>query len=519
MDTAAATGAPVKPADGLHDFARGPVLAIAAGTTLLLVAVSRRYGYHRDELYFLEASRHLAFGYVDQPPGAVLVAWISRLLLGNTLVGLRLIPALVDGVVVAMTGLMARELGGRRFAQYFAALCVALSGFLVIGHLEGPTIYDALSWALVSFLVMRILRTGNARLWLVVGLTVGVGVEFKESILFLCGALIIGLLVNRQARELRSPWLWTGAGIAVLLWAPNLIWEATHHWPVFEMDANLRAEHSGLGYAVQFPFISILAMGPVVAPVWMAGWWALLRRESLRRYRSFAIAFAFLFMALWLYIPDRFYYMAPLYTVMFAAGALVTEEVAEGVSGFFRARPRRRRMWTSRRQAVWNAVIGGVLLFAIALPLVPPNVLRTVPLQNVNYNLGEEIGWPTLVHQVAGVWNSLPAGERSSAVIVTGNYGEAGAIDRFGAAEGLPVAYSGHNSFWWWGPPSPATGTTIAVGFSRQDLTPYFRTVTLATTLHNPYGVQDDEEGNPVWVCTGQRRPWPAIWPDFRNYG
>ena len=503
----------------LEPFAARPVLWIAAGTALFLIAVSWRYGYHRDELYFLEASRHMAFGYVDQPPGAVLVAWIARVLLGNTVVGLRLIPALVDGVVVAMTGLMARELGGRRFAQYFAALCVALSGFLVIGHLEGPTIYDALSWAVVSFLVMRILRTGNARLWLVVGLTVGVGVEFKESILFLCGALLIGLLVNRQARELRSPWLWAGAGIAILLWAPNLIWEAVHHWPMFEMDANLRAEHSGLQYAIKFPFISILAMGPVVAPVWIAGWWAMLRRESLHRYRSFAIAFAFLFVALWLYIPDRFYYMAPLYTVMFAAGAIVTEEVAEGVSGFFRTRPRRRRMWTSRRQTVWNAVIGGVLLLAIALPLVPPNVLRTVPLQNVNYNLGEEIGWPTLVRQVAGVWRSLPADERSSAVIVTGNYGEAGAIDRFGPADGLPPAYSGHNSFWRWGPPSPATGTTIAVGLSRGELTPYFRTVTLAATLHNPYGVQDDEEGNPVWIATGQRRPWPAIWAAFRHYG
>ena len=117
------------------------------------------------------------------------------------------------------------------------------------------------------------------------------------------------------------------------------------------------------------------------------------------------------------------------------------------------------------------------------------------------------------------MWRSLPAGERASAVIVTGNYGEAGAIDRFGAADGLPVAYSGHNSFWWWGPPSPSMGTTVAVGFSRGDLTPYFRTVTQAATIHNPYGVQNDEEGNPVWVCTGQRRPWPAIWSAFRHYG
>ena len=509
----------VASSDGLQPFATGPVLGIAAGTVVLLLAVSWRYGYHRDELYFLEASRHLAFGYVDQPPGAVVMAWIDRVLLGNTLAGLRLIPAVVDGAVVALGGLMARELGGRRFAQSFAALCVALSGFLAIGHLGGPTIYDALAWALVSFLVLRILRTGDARLWIPVGLTVGVGLEFKDTILFLCGALLIGLLVNGQARTLRSAWLWAGAGIAVLLWAPNLIWETANHWPVFEMDANLRAEHSGLQYAINFPIITILAINPVVAPVWMAGWWALFHRVGLRRFRGFAIAFAFLLVGLWLFIPDRFYYMAPMYIVMIAAGAIVTEEVAEGVSGFFRARPRRRRMWTSRSAALRNVVIGGVFVVLIALPLVSPAVLRTVPLQSINYDLGEQIGWPVFVDQVAAVWRSLPARERASAVIVTGNYGEAGAIDRYGPADGLPVAYSGHNSFWWWGPPSPATGTTIAVGFSRSDMTPYFRTVTQAATLRNPYGVDNDEEGNPVWVCTGQRRPWPAIWPAFRHYG
>jgi hypothetical protein len=514
METAV-SGVRAESSRGVQPFATGPVLGIAGGTVLLLLAVASRYGYHRDELYFVEASHHLAFGYVDQPPGAVAIAWLNRVALGNTLFGLRVLPALLDGVVVALTGAMARELGGRRFAQSFAALCVAVSGFLAIGHLAGPTI----GWALVSFLVMRILRSRNTRLWLAVGLTVGVGLEFKDTILFLVGGLTIGLVVNGEAKLLRSPWLWAGAGIAVLLWAPNLVWEAAHHWPVFEMDANLRAEHSGLGAAINYPFITLLALGPVVAVVWMAGWYALLRRPALRLYRSFAIAFAVLFVAIWIVIPDRFYYLAPLYPAMFAAGAIVTEEVVEGRSGFFRARQRRRRMWGSRSSAVWIAVVGGVILLPIALPVLPPGALRVVPLQNINYDLGEEIGWPDFTSGVAGVWRSLPADERASAVIVTGNYGEAGAIDRFGAVLGLPGAFSGHNSYWGWGPPSPSLGTTVAVGFDRSQLTPYFEAVTLAARIQNRYGVDNDEDGAPVWVCTGQRRPWPAIWPAFKAYG
>jgi hypothetical protein len=281
----------------------------------------------------------------------------------------------------------------------------------------------------------------------------------------------------------------------------------------------LRAEHSGLGSAIQYPFISILALGPVVAVVWMAGWYALFRRERLRTYRSFAIAFAVLFVAIWVVIPDRFYYLAALYPAMFAAGAIATEEVTEGTSGFFRAQQGRRRMWRSRSAAISLALIEAVVLLPIALPILPPGVLRVVPLQGINYDLGEQIGWPGFASQVTGVWKSLPSGERASAVIVTGNYGEAGAIDRYGAAEGLPGAFSGHNSYWTWGPPTPGLGTTVAVGFSKDQLTPYFREVTLAVSLHNAYGVDNDEEGTPVWVCTGQRRPWPAIWPAFKSYG
>jgi hypothetical protein len=510
-------GAPA--AGRVEPFATVPVLAIAAGAVALLLAFASRYGYHRDELYFLAASRHLAWGYVDQPPLAVLVAWLARVALGDTLFGLRLIPALLVGVIVVVTGAMARELGGTRFAQWFAALGVGSAGFLVVAHLEGPTIYDACTWALVSWLVLRILRTGDERLWLAVGVTVGVGLEAKQTILLLLGGLVVGFLVNRQRAVLRSRWLWAGAAIAVVGWAPNLLWEAANGWPTLTMDQNLRAEHSGLGYVVKFPFITLLALGLFLAPVWTAGWWALWRRRSFRPYRAFAIAFGLGLVVLWVFIPDRFYYLLGGYPVLFGAGAVVTDEVVTGRRGFFRDAPSHRWLWRSRAAAVWIALLNGVLFLPIGLPVLPASAVASGHLNKVNYNLGEEIGWPDFVREVATVWRSLPPTTQDATTILTGNYGEAGAVIRFGAKYGLPTAYSGHNSFWDWGPPPASAHTAIAVGFDHSELAPFFESVRAVGHIHNAAGVDNDEEGTTIWLCTGQRRPWPAIWSHFRHFG
>src|SRR5262249_16379525 len=240
-------------ANELPSFATGPVVGIVSAAVGLLLALASRYGYHRDELYFLAASRHLDWGYVDQPPIAVLVPWLGPVPFGNTLLGLRLLPALIIGLVGMFTAAIARELGGSRFAQGFAAACVASTGFLVVGHLEGPTVYDTLIWVLVSWLVLRILRTGNDRLWLAVGLVVGLGMEAKQTVPLLLAGLAIGFIVNRQIAVFASRWLWAGVVIALVGMSPNLVWQATNGWPTLSMNANLRSEHSGLGYAIKFP--------------------------------------------------------------------------------------------------------------------------------------------------------------------------------------------------------------------------------------------------------------------------
>jgi 4-amino-4-deoxy-L-arabinose transferase-like glycosyltransferase len=504
---------------GVPLFATGPVLGVAAAAALLLLAVASRYGYHRDELYFLAAARHLDWGYVDQPPFAVLVAWLDRFAFGDGLVGLRLVPALVVGAGVAVTGLMARELGGSRFAQGFAAACAASAGFLVVGHLEGPTVYDALTWALVSWLILRILRTGDDRLWLAVGLTVGIGMEAKQTVPLLLLGLAVGFLVNRQQVLFTSRWLWAGVGVAILGWAPNLVWEATNGWPTLEMDANLRTEHSGLGYALKYPFITLLAMGALLAPVWLAGAWALWRDERFHRFRAFAVAFSIGFVALWIAVPDRFYYLFGIYPVLFAAGAIVTEEVTDGSRGFFRQVPKHRWLWRSHRAAIAILVVDVATFLPIGLPALPQAAVAAADLQKVNYNLGEEIGWPAFVHQVADVWQSLPPRGRAHAVLLTSNYGEAGALIRYGDRYGLPTAYSGHNSFWWWGPPTAGGDPTIAVGFARADLIPHFRSCRLSARVHNAAGVHNDEDGAPIWTCLSPKASWASMWPAFRQYG
>lgn len=507
----------------LPAFAAWPVLGLAAGAVALLLLTAARWGYHRDELYFLEASHHMAWGYVDQPPLSIAFVWLSRVLFGTSLVGLRLPPALADGAAVALTGLIARELGGERLAQTLAALAIAISPFLIAGHLAGPTIYDLAAWALVSWLVIRIIRTGDERLWLAVGLSVGVALMAKETILLLLGGLLIGFVINRQLRLLRSAWLWAGAAIALAIWSPNIVWQIQHGWPTIEMSHNLQREHSGAGYSASFLAIQLLLPGWWVAPVWISGLWALWRDQRFRPYRAFAVAYPVLFVLLLVFVGDRPYYLAGLYATLLAAGAIVTQGVVDGIRRFLRTKePGQRVLWRSRRTAILFVAIVGLLNAPLSLPILPANALHTLPLQDINYNLGETIGWRELVTTVAGVYHSLPPQELEHSVIFTANYGEAGAIDRYGPALGLPHAFSGHNSYWWWGPPTPwlSPGDTIAVGFDDASyLERFWSDVTPVARIDNAPGVENDEEGAIVWICRGQLRLWTKIWPELKHYG
>jgi hypothetical protein len=285
------------------------------------------------------------------------------------------------------------------------------------------------------------------------------------------------------------------------------------------MSRNLRAEHGGLGNTLKFVGIQLLLPGWWTLPVWVAGLLSLLREPRERWARAFGVAYLLLYMVIGLTIGDRPYYLAPLYAVLFAAGAIVAGEVVAGVRRFWSARPPGRRLvWRSKRRATVFVVVAAVLDLAVALPVLPAHWLHTVPLQKVNYNLGEEIGWPELTATVSRVWRSLPADERAHAVILTSNYGEAGAIDLYGPRLGLPTAYSGHNNVWWWGRPPDGTTTVVTIGFSPGYSRHFFRDTSVVASIRNSAGVENDEEGMPVAIARGPRLPWPQLWPLLRHY-
>ena len=498
--------APVGPAQ--PPVAWVAVGAIAVAVATVLVAVSARYGYHRDELYFLQAGRHLAFGYPDQPPLTPLLARAADTLFADSLVGLRLASALAAGVVVLITGLIAREFGGGRGPQALAAGAMAVSSFLLaVGHLLSTSTFDLLAWTALSWLIVRALR-GGGRAWLAVGLVAGIALENKSLVLFLLAGVGIGVLVAGPRAALRSPWVWAGAAVALVLWAPNLWWQAAHGWPQLELSAAIAAGSSGTSqpWWIFLPFQLVL-VSPLLVPVWVAGLWRLARDPALRCYRGFAVAYPLLAVVFML-TGGKPYYLAGLYPVLLAAGAQPTLRwVHDGA---------RRARGVLLGAAI--ALSGAVAAF-LMLPLVPVQQLAATPIVDINYDAGETVGWPVFAATVGRVYAGLPAAERGSAVVLTRNYGEAGAVDRYAAEFGLPTAYSGHNAYAEWGPPPESANTTVVVGYDRDQLAGWFRSCSEAARIDNGVGLDNDEQGTPVWVCRERTASWAQLWQQLRRLG
>jgi hypothetical protein len=498
-----------RPTGARPPVAVGGLLGVAAVLVAVLLLVAGRYGYHRDELYFLVASRHLAWGYVDQPPLTPALAGLARLLFGDWLPGLRLLPALAVGALVVVTGLVARELGGGRAAQLLAAACVAASGVtLAVGHLHSTTTYDVLLWSVGLLLLVRLLGTGERRLWLAIGPVAGIGLLNKATVAQLAGAVLVGLLADRDARRLlASRWLLAGAAVAVALWAPYLAWQARHGWPQLAIFADLRATDGGLGAGLAFPPFQLLMTNPLLAPVWVVGLLALLRGGWARPWRPLAVAYL-LFVAFYTLVGGKPYYAFGFYPVLFAAGAV----------WLARRRERRGEGRLPLRRLLPAVAVAAALPLPLLLPVLPASTLDVTT--EVNEDAGESFAWPTYVAQVLRVRDGLPPTERAGVVAVTGNYGEAGALARYGGAWGRDAVFSGHNSYWWWGPPGGDGRVVIVVGYaeSRAFLQQRFRSVTLAARLDNGQGIGNEEQGQPVWVCRDLVGTWAGSWRDWRHY-
>jgi hypothetical protein len=473
------------------------VLPVAAAELALLVALGNRYGYHRDELYFIRAAKHPAFGYDDQPPLTPLLGWVSSTLFGDTPRGLRVVSALAAAVSVLLVALIARELGARARGQLVAAgTMAATGGVMAIGHLLSTATFDVLGWLVVLWLVTRLLGGADEREWLLVGLAAGIGLENKHVILLLLASLALGFALSGRLGEIGSRWLWTGAALAFAIWLPNLVWQATHGWPQLELAGKIADEDPVANRVALVPF-QVLLIGPPLAPIAVAGLVWLLRNQ---RFRALGRAFLAL-LALCLVIGAKPYYASAFAVALLGAGAVPVERWLE--------RSRRRGALLAAAAALSAAVAA-----FLVLPLVPASDVHATPIPAVNEDAIESIGWPRFVRTVSNVWHTLPR----RAVIFTGNYGEASAIDRFGPDLGLPRAYSGHNSFARWGIPPASAGPVVVVGI---DWKPYldarFSGCRRAARIDNGVDLDNEEQGGPVWVCRGPRRPWAELWPGLRH--
>jgi len=485
------------------------IAAIAVAAFAVELAVSARYGYVRDELYFLAAGHHLAFGYVDQPPLTPLLARLAAAAGGNTLVALRAVPALGLAALVVLTAAMSRILGAGRTGQLLAALGAAACGeYLGAMHELTTTAPDFACWAVTLLLTAKLLASRDPRWWLAVGSCVGVASEAKWNIAFCVAGLAAGFGATGARRLLRSRYLLAGCLIAAALAAPDLLWQAAHGWPSIDVFRALQGQ-AGHNRAVYW-VAQVLYTGPVLVPVWASGAIWSVRSAAARPFRPVGIACVAAIGAQFV-LGGKAYYPGAAYTFLLAAGCVPLE-------GWLAARrPLAGRVRPAAAMAA-AIVAGAVVAAPVTLSVLPARALHTVPLQKINYDLGEEIAWPKLVALVSREYHALPAAQRRHTTILTGNYGEAGAIDRYGPGFGLPGVYSGANNFWLWGPPSATRTAAIAVNLDPAFLHREFRHVALAARFWNGLGVSDDEQGARIYVATGLRSSWAAAWPAFRAY-
>ncbi len=486
------------------------VIVVGCVVFAVLMALSGSYGFHRDELYFLVCAQHLQASYVDQPVLTPLLAWTSLKLFGVSLPGLRLWPALAAAMTVVVAGLTAREFGGGRRAQLLAAIATAtMPAVLGAGHILGTTAFDILAWAGLAFIVVRIGRTGEVRWWLAGGVVLGLGLANKHSAGFFAVALVVGALLSGGRELIWNRWFTAGAVIAAAFTIPDLRWQADHQWATIAMTHVLSQENGGAGNIATWVIGQLLMTALALVFVWLAGL-RFLWRSWHPLWKALAWAYGLLFVFFAVTTGAKIYYLAGSYIYLLAAGAVA-------IDAWLAARPGR------MRNLLLVTALTTALTLPFVLPVLPPADIG--PIAKVNTVAGESLGWPQLVATVHRVWASLPSAQRARAVIFASNYGEASAINVLGRDTGLPLAVSGHNTYWWWGPGNPHATTVVAVmpgpvdgGGDAAYLRQFFASVRAVATLSNPYRIHNQEFDGHVYLCTGPRHPWGQMWPRLRSY-
>jgi hypothetical protein len=494
------------------------------------MATATRYGYFRDALYYLACSEHLDWGYVDQPPLIAVIGWIARHTLGTSLQALLVWPALAGCGRILLTAAFAHELGAKRFGTALAAMLAATPAvWYVIDHQFAMNALDPLFWTGCAFALLRMIKTQNPRWWLAFGAMAGLGLENKYSIAVFAFALLAGLLLTPQRKLLFTPWLFAGGGVALLIFLPNLLWNLQHHWPFLELMRNIRASGRDVVLSpLAFLGQQILIMSPLSLPFWLAGlllfflFW-----QEPKAYRVFGWAFL-ITIGFFLLAHGKNYYSAPAYPIVLAAGGLAAELLLR--TPHLQSRSALRRS-LQVGCFLW-LILGIALLLPVALPVLPVDAyLRyqehlpfEVPRSEHGHmgaalpqHYADEFGWPEMVAAVARVYHSLPAEEQRKTAILADNYGEAGAIDFFGAQYGLPKAISPHQNYFLWGPRGYTGEIMILVGSGRIDeARNFFQSVEPVASLNSPYAIP--YENRPILLGRGLKQNLQQLWPNLKKW-
>jgi hypothetical protein len=498
------------------------VIFLFSGVALLVhLLTSGRYGYFRDELYYIACARHLAFGYVDQPPLSILLLHLSEVLLGNSLFAIRLLPALAGAATVALTGLIARELGGRGWAIALAcagSLCALFN--LAVGNFFSMNAFEPLFWMGCMYLVVRIISGGSPILWLWFGALLGLSLENKHSTAFFAAGIFVALLLTQERRHFAGKWIWFGGLIAFAIALPNILWQLRNHWPTYELLSNIA--HSDKNVALsptQFILQQIVFMNPATLPLWLAGLcWVFGSRDG-RRYMALGIIYLVM-LAEFIILHGKSYYLAPAYPMLLAAGGVAVERVFAN-----------RLKWC--KPALLVAILATGALFApLAVPVLPPAKLvaymraihlepprtetsHTAPLPQL---FADQFGWQEMVASVAHVYHHLRPEDEKRAAIFCQNYGEAGAIDFFGPKFGLPPAISGHQNYFLWGS-RDWTGEVLLVLDTRDDeeREQFASVEDLGQIVSSPWAMPFERRTH-IYLCRDLKTNVREFWPHVKKW-
>jgi hypothetical protein len=495
------------------------VLGLAAAKLAFHLLNASRYGIFRDELYYLACGEHLDWGYVDQPPLIALVARIARHLFGDWLVGLRMIPALAGAMTVWLTGKLACEMGGDAFAQILGALAViCVPIYLVMHHWLTMNAFEPLVWMACVWCIVRAISRNDPRYWIWFGVFVGVALETKYTIAFFIVALVVALLLTRKRRILISKEFWIGGTIALLIFLPNLIWLIWHNFPFIELMHNIRQTHRDV---VRGPIAFVLdqaqILNPILFPLWVGGLIWLFFGRNGRRFRVLGVVYVAL-PAMFVALGGKNYYLAPIYPLLFAGGAVAFEKITSA-----------RFKWG---RVVYPLLLVGstIILTPTVSPILSPESaieyqkkLGIEPPKAENQRTGplpqyfaDEFGWREMAEETARVYKSLSPEEQGRTAIFANNYGEAGAIDFFGPRLGLPKSICNHQSYWLWGPRDYDGSVVIVLGSDGTGDREHFRSVEAVGHVGHPYSRRDEHFD--IFLCRGFTADLREFWPQTKNY-